>query len=962
MAIKKQQQDTEKLTAEIGTSGLNRWGGQIKEEFLTELQGLRGIRTYEEMRRNDPTVGSFLFAIEMNLRRMRWKVKPANSSKEALDAADFLESCLDDMSHTWNDFLSEVVTFLPFGWAWFEIVYKLRKGENEDEGLTSKFSDGKIGWRKFAFRSQLSWHDWIFDDEGGIKAMVQMAPPDFKIREIPIWKSLLFRTSKEANNPFGVSVLRTAYRAYYFKTNLEQMEGIVLERRGAGFPVMKLPETATDEDLEKAKDIVRKIRVDEQMGLTLPYGWDFEFKSPTSDLTDFRESITRYRYEMLLSVLAQFLVLGAERVGSYALGRSLKDFFLDSLNGWADNIAETFNKFAVERLMKLNGFKPEVWPKVIHSGALPVDLESLMKFLQPAIELGLITPDDNLQDYLRLVARLPEALENRLQKKNLLSREVVKAEDWHPNYRPNQEKLIKLENDFEEAIVKFMKKFSGWLAENYMDVYRKVEKADVPEEWDQWVTEFAKTIQEPISLCLGLGGESAKNFPAFAGLTIDWSLQNENAIRWMRARSLEVASSVFDTVRDSLRESLSTGLKFGEGLPELKDRVEELVTDITSWKAKQIAQTETIRAYTQGSLQVYKESGIVEKKVWLDGQAGACPHCRELNNKIIGLDEAFGGVGEDVDGPPAHPGCRCSIGPWLGDTAPSKQPSLTEPLESLLSRPMEADKKFLGNLEFVEGNKNRGANQSWILRDKRTNERWYIKTSSHDELANEIIAERLGKALGINMPDVRFVKKVPPELAGDVELRANREAITMIDWNSKMPKYEFKCYYKVDEVDWSKVDNANEFFKMPYFDFLINNHDRHGGNWMIGTNKQSENYYVGLIDNSLSLYYVAAEDREFYELKDPKKQLEWVIDTTFGNAQGMYDEAEKLSKLKPEIAESARLDIINKLQNEITDEKIEELVKAVGKLTGLSKEEVSEKISIIKGRRQMLIQTGGKIY
>ena len=66
----------------------------------------------------------------------------------------------------------------------------------------------------------------------------------------------------------------------------------------------------------------------------------------------------------------------------------------------------------------------------------------------------------------------------------------------------------------------------------------------------------------------------------------------------------------------------------------------------------------TIRAYSQGSLQVYRASGVTERKKWLDGQAKACPYCRALDGQIIGLEENFEG---GVDGPPRHPGCVCAI-------------------------------------------------------------------------------------------------------------------------------------------------------------------------------------------------------------------------------------------------------------------------------------------------------------
>ena len=143
--------------AEIGSTGLNRFSGEVIEEFLTELRGDRGRKIYEEMRSNDAIVGAILFSIEMALREVPWFAKKKKGTQKQ---ADFLESCMHDMSHTWADFISEVLLMLPFGYSYFELVYKGRKNN------TSKWDDGMIGWRKFGYRAPDSIVRWDIDDAG----------------------------------------------------------------------------------------------------------------------------------------------------------------------------------------------------------------------------------------------------------------------------------------------------------------------------------------------------------------------------------------------------------------------------------------------------------------------------------------------------------------------------------------------------------------------------------------------------------------------------------------------------------------------------------------------------------------------------------------------------------------------------------------------------------------------------
>ena len=65
------------MNEEIGRSGQKRYGGILYEEFLTELQGIRGVRTYLEMSENDDVIGAILFAIKMLIRQTSWNVQAA---------------------------------------------------------------------------------------------------------------------------------------------------------------------------------------------------------------------------------------------------------------------------------------------------------------------------------------------------------------------------------------------------------------------------------------------------------------------------------------------------------------------------------------------------------------------------------------------------------------------------------------------------------------------------------------------------------------------------------------------------------------------------------------------------------------------------------------------------------------------------------------------------------------------
>jgi len=102
---------------EFGATGLRQFSGYVREEWLRELIGWRGQRMYREMRDNDPIIGAMFFAIEFLLRGVDFKFEPASTKPDDIEAADFCQSCMTDLEQTWPELISEILTFLQYGWC-----------------------------------------------------------------------------------------------------------------------------------------------------------------------------------------------------------------------------------------------------------------------------------------------------------------------------------------------------------------------------------------------------------------------------------------------------------------------------------------------------------------------------------------------------------------------------------------------------------------------------------------------------------------------------------------------------------------------------------------------------------------------------------------------------------------------------------------------------------------------------
>lgn len=427
-------------TAKVDLSVLGSSGSQSAwhREFLPE-EGLYAAQLYQRIRDEDPIVGGVFLALESMFRQVEWREVPADDSTEAAAWATFLAECRSDMSHTWPGFIAEVLSMLVHGYSYFEVVYKLRRGpEQTDARYRSRYSDGRVGWRKFAHRPQRTLSKWAYDGDGGIQGLWQSAPGGQVF--IPIQRALHFRTTEAGGHPEGRSLLVNARRAYRYQTRLEEFEAVGVERDLAGLPLIEVPvellsPDATPEQratLHLIEEVAAGVRRDERAYVlmpssqyvvteyddktgketfkALPTGYKFSLvTSGGSRAHDTDKIIRRYSQRISASLLATFLLLGgSEGKGAQALSSDLTDLFELAGTGILDGITEVINRYAITPLMQLNGVPPELWPRLEHSGLSDAALRNLLNQLGTVMNAGGITHDENLEASLRQKLGLPE--------------------------------------------------------------------------------------------------------------------------------------------------------------------------------------------------------------------------------------------------------------------------------------------------------------------------------------------------------------------------------------------------------------------------------------------------------------------------------------------------------------------------------------------------------------------------
>ena len=414
------------ILAESGASGLivSR-DGRVLEEWLPQLSGSKAAQIYREMSDNDASISAAMYLLEMMVKQVDWSISASEPTESAEFAAEFVDECRQDMDNTWADFISEVMTMCIYGWAFFEVNYKYRRGSVDNRYFESKYDDGRVGWRSIAIRGQDSLDRWDLDEDGTILGMWQRPAPSYLMRYIPIEKALLFRTRTHKNNPEGRSLLRGAYKSYYYLKRIQSIEAIGVERDLAGLPIMQVPPEIMHPNASAAQksirtnmeNMVQKIKRDAYEGVVLPSEVSLDGSATGYKLAllssggrrpiDVDAIIKRYESRIMMSFLSEMLLLGQDSVGSWALADAKTNILAMSIGAMLDSIVDIINRNAIPKLCAYNGIDEADYPKLSHGDMETPDLAQLGSFIAQATAAGVLVPDESLEQHVREMAGLP---------------------------------------------------------------------------------------------------------------------------------------------------------------------------------------------------------------------------------------------------------------------------------------------------------------------------------------------------------------------------------------------------------------------------------------------------------------------------------------------------------------------------------------------------------------------------
>jgi hypothetical protein len=393
--------------SEIGyaqSNGRGYW--ESESETTPELVWPNSVRVYEQMRTQDAQVASVLRAVSLPIRRTPWRIDPAGARPEVVQliAEDLGLPVVGQQmppaprqrdKFSWQEHLQQALLMLPFGYSYFEQVYRIDPA-------------GRARLRKLGPRLPKTIQDIKVAADGGLISVSQWPAQMAGLHEggtIPVNRLVAYVYEREGGNWIGTSLLRPAYKHWLIKDRLLRVQAQTIERNGMGVPLYKGQDGASEGDLQKGLEMAQAWRAGEAAGSSVPFGADLLLRGVEGDLPDAMPPIRYHDEQIARAVLAHFLNLGTQ-TGSWALGTTFADFFTLSLQTLAQQVADTATQHIVEDLVDLNWGEDEPAPRIVFDeiGSRQAATAQAVKAL---IEAGAIFPDEVLEQTLRQQYGLP---------------------------------------------------------------------------------------------------------------------------------------------------------------------------------------------------------------------------------------------------------------------------------------------------------------------------------------------------------------------------------------------------------------------------------------------------------------------------------------------------------------------------------------------------------------------------
>lgn len=279
----------------------------------------------------------------------------------------------------------------------------------------------------------------------------------------------------------------------------------------------------------------------------------------------------------------------------------------------------------------------------------------------------------------KISADLAEAITKRVLEIKRKGLHEMTHEEYASIYKDFEDRVSKYEKEVETEMLKInadqkeeVIRNIGKIIQNHKDAIKNDEIMDEK----SWVAAIIDALTPKMRSLAKSEGEIAATAVGVAGINV---LEDEAASKALDKALEAMAKSYTQTTIDQLKDAIGAGLKEGDGIAAITDRVSEVFEFADQTRAGVVARTETFRVANGATKEGWKQSGVVKTIKWYTAKdEDVCQYCEELDGKVINVDDNFFDLGDsakgsdgdsyaidyaDVEAPPLHPDCRCYTQP-----------------------------------------------------------------------------------------------------------------------------------------------------------------------------------------------------------------------------------------------------------------------------------------------------------
>lgn len=477
---------------EVGASGTVFYSGFLSgEEYNADLRGEKGLDVYRKMMASDGMVKAMMRSLTLPLRGAVPHFDPASNDDEDEEIARVCGEVLINMrGQLWDDYIRQAFTgTLGYGHSVFEQVWtRPIAGEVWQEPTSGvpaapqRYEPNLVDFEgkqylapyKLAPRLQRSIFRWGIDRTGtltGIQqrvfissiepgAVVTPGPTTstngivgsgtWHYIDIPASRLFVYSLDREGDNYLGESVLRSAYKHWYYKDALLRIQTVAAERHGVGVPYAIVKQGIADAERnaliavmrslhthEKGYLLVNEAQLADRANLGMPPIGILDMRASGTRQTD--SAVLYHDRQMALSILADFLTLGSGSGGNAnVMHRDKASMFFNALMGVKRPFEDNYNRQIVRQFVDLNWGPRAAYPSLVLSGIEARDLGQWSTALIGMANSSMLTPDPRVEQSIRREMDLP----------------LLPEKDGEPYYPDDSKEAMKAEQALEIAALR----------------------------------------------------------------------------------------------------------------------------------------------------------------------------------------------------------------------------------------------------------------------------------------------------------------------------------------------------------------------------------------------------------------------------------------------------------------------------------------------------------------------------